>query len=89
MNFEKTPTSNPEEKKEKESIPVIEAGKWLRFSGPPEQDNVEFQKFLGEKGIELNTGIQKVWIEGGQVEIFTDEERFGSIVENSDMIFEK
>ncbi len=97
MNFErkieKTPDSIKKEtdstKKEKENIPVIAVEKWLEFSGPHEDGNKEFKRFLEDKGIKLNSGVQEVWIEGGSVKIFTDEEKFGTIVQNDDMIFEK
>jgi len=76
-------------KEKKEGIPVIAVEKWLEFSGPSPERNEEFKKFLKESGIELNSGVQEVWIEGGSVKIFTDEEKFGTIVQNDDMIFEK
>jgi hypothetical protein len=90
MSFERKieETASPIKKEKKEDIPVIEVEKWLKFSGPSQESNKEFKKFLQEKGIELNSGVQEVWIEGGPVKIFTDEERFGSIVQNDDMIFE-
>ena len=64
----------------KEEIPTIEASDWIRFSGPVSNENKKnFEEFLKDNKIEVNSGIIKVHIEAGDVFIDTSEDNFGQI----------
>lgn len=84
MRFERI--STPEKEK---NIPEVSIQEWIRNSGPNKNDDEEVKKWMKEKRIELNSGIIEIKLGGGIVNMDTDEENFGKLVQDPDAVLEK
>lgn len=78
--------STPEKEK---NIPEVSIQEWIRNSGPNKNDDEEVKKWMKEKRIELNSGIIEIKLGGGIVNMDTDEENFGKLVQDPDAVLEK